>query len=387
MVSASESSMADVVKYCYQCGKCVGICPVSGLKNFNPRLMIHEILLNGPDCLVRSEDIWSCITCDQCSAICPMDIEFSRFVRGARIESFKRGIYGEEAHTGILSMITKIMANSNLTPNILGNWFPSKLKIQDKDEYAYFVGCLPIFDRVFANLGAKYSDTAVAAVAILNHLGITPAVVKDGKCCGHDRLWSGDVDTFRKLAEYNLKAIDRTEATTLITTCAECYRTIKIDYPEYFGKLPFEVVHMSEFLADQINKGNLDYPITDEKKVTYHDPCRLGRQTKVFDAPRTVIKSVPELNFVEMERNREDSLCCGTSSFLSCDDYAKAIRMDRMNEADRTGADVLVTTCPKCQIHFNCLKTEVQFSDSKTKSYDFEITDLTKLIAKSLKLI
>ncbi|MGQ9719712.1 MAG: (Fe-S)-binding protein [Candidatus Jordarchaeum sp.] len=357
------------------------------MKNFNPRLMIHELLLNGPDCLVRSEDIYSCLTCDACSAACPMDIEFSRFVRGARVESFKRGICGEEAHTGILSTITKIMADSKLTPNILGDWFPSRLKIQDKDEYAYFVGCLPVFDRVFANIGGKYSDTAVAAVAILNEQGITPAVVRDGKCCGHDRLWSGDVETFRKLAEHNLQAVDRTEASTLITTCAECYRTFKLDYPEYFGKLPFEVVHMSEFLADQIGKGKLDYPVTDEKKVTYHDPCRLGRQTKVFDAPRTVIKSVPELSFVEMERIREDSLCCGTSSFLSCNDYAKAIRMDRMNEAERTGAEVLVTTCPKCQIHFNCLKTEVQFSDSKTKRYNFEITDLTKLVAQSLKLI
>nr|MDO8079617.1 (Fe-S)-binding protein [Candidatus Freyarchaeota archaeon] len=387
MVSASESFLADVVKYCYQCGKCVGVCPVSALKDFNPRLMIHEILLNGPECLVRSEDIWSCITCDQCSSWCPMAIVFSRFVRGARIESFKRGICGEEAHTGILSMITRIMANSNLTPNILGVWFPSKLKIQDRGEYAYFVGCLPIFDQVFGNLGVKYSDTAVAAVAILNKLGITPAVVKDGKCCGHDRLWSGDVDTFRKLAEYNIKAIDQTEASTLITTCAECYRTFKLDYTEYFGKLPFEVVHTSEFLADQIGKGKLDHPAAEERKVTYHDPCRLGRQTRVFDAPRTVIKSVPELKFVEMERNREDSLCCGTSSFLSCNDYAKAIRMDRMNEAERTGADILVTTCPKCQIHFNCLKTEVQFADSKTKRYNFEVSDLTTLMAKSLKLI
>lgn len=316
-----------------------------------------------------------------------MGIEFSRFVRGARVESFKRGVCGEEAHTGILSMITKIMADSNLTPNILGDWFPSKLKIQDKDEYAYFVGCLPIFDRVFANIGGRYSDTAVAAVAILNELGINPAVVRDGKCCGHDRLWSGDVDTFKKLAEHNLQAIDRTEASTLITTCAECYRTFKLDYPEHFGKLPFEVVHMSEFLAEQIGKGKLDYPVTEEKKVTYHDPCRLGRQTRVFDAPRTVIKSIPELSFVEMERIREDSLCCGTSSFLSCDDYAKAIRVDRMNEVERTAAEVLVTTCPKCQIHFNCLKTEVQFADSKTKRYDFEITDLTKLVAQSLKLI
>ncbi|MBS7249037.1 MAG: (Fe-S)-binding protein [Candidatus Freyarchaeota archaeon] len=387
MVSASGSTISDIVKYCYQCGKCVGTCPVSGLKNFNPRLMIHEILLNGSECLVRSDDIWSCLTCDQCSAICPMGIEFSKFVRGARAESFKRGICGEEAHTGILSTITKIMANSNLTPNILGDWFPSRLKIQDKGEYAYFVGCLPIFDRVFANIGGKYSDIAVAAVAILNELGITPVVMKDAKCCGHDRLWSGDIETFRVLAEHNLQAIDRTEASTLITTCAECYRTFKLDYPEHFGELPFEVIHMSEFLADQIGKGKLDYPVTDKKKVTYHDPCRLGRQTKVFDAPRNVIKSIPELSFVEMDRIREDSLCCGTSSFLSCNDYAKAIRVDRMSEAERTGAEVLVTTCPKCQIHFNCLKNEVQFTDSKTKRYDFEITDLTILVAQSLKLI
>lgn len=386
MVSTSEFTASDIVKYCYQCGKCVGICPVSGLKDFNPRLMIHEILLNGSECLVRSEDIWSCITCDQCSAICPMSIEFSRFVRGVRIESFKRGIKGEEAHTGILGVIIKIMANSNLTPNILGNWFPPKLKIQDRGEYAYFVGCLPIFDRVFANIGGGYSEIAVAAVAILNELGVTPAIVREGKCCGHDRLWSGDVDTFKMLAEHNLQAIEKTEATTLITTCAECYRTFTLDYPEYFGKLPFEVVHISEFLADQIDKGKINYPVTDKKKVTYHDPCRL-RQTKLFDAPRRVIKSIPELSFVEMERIREDTLCCGTSSFLSCNDYAKAIRVDRMNEVERTGAELLVTTCPKCQIHFNCLKTEVQFAYSKTKRYDFEITDLTKLVAQSLKLI
>jgi len=259
------------------------------------------------------------------------------------------------------------------------DWVPRGAKVAEKGEVAYFVGCLPYFDAFFTDLEVDSLKIAKAAVKILNRAGVKPVLLKNERCCGHDLLWAGDLKNFKKLAEHNINAIKESGAKTLITTCAECYRTFKIDYPTYIGPLPFKVLHITEFLIDSVSQGKLNFKKT-RKKVTFQDPCRLGRHLGMYEQPRMVLSSVPELSLVEMERNQQSAICCGTSGWMNCDAISKRIQSHRLKSAQQTGADLLVTGCPKCYIHFKCAMKDPKMG----KELEIEIKDLTSIIADAL---
>jgi len=169
-----------------------------------------------------------------------------------------------------------------------------------------------------------------------------------------------------------------------VTTCPECYRTLKIDYAELFGKPKFEVLHASEFLNNLINNGKIKFNGKLGMKVSYQDPCRLGRHMGVYDSPRKVITSIPGVELVEMERNRENALCCGVSAWMGCGRHSKQMQMERLAEAKGTTADLLVTACPKCQIHLNCALSEKL--PVKKEEVAIETCDLSVLVARALNL-
>ena len=189
-------------------------------------------------------------------------------------------------------------------------------------------------------------------------------------------LTSGNQDTFQKLAERNLEVIAASGAKTVLFSCPEGYATFKKQYPKYFGSLPFEVLHMSEFLARELPASGLDFKPSQNGGVTFHDPCRLGRGAGIYEAPRDLLKSIPETKLVEMGRNRENALCCGTSAWMECSNCSKAMRLERLQEALDTGTRTLVTACPKCQIHFTCA--------SRTAEMDLRITDLYAYLSEHL---
>jgi len=191
-------------------------------------------------------------------------------------------------------------------------------------------------------------------LTLLNKIGIEPVISDHERCCGHDALWCGDQNTFRKL---NLEAVKSSGAKTVLFSCPEGYVTFKKYYPKYFGALPFEVLHMTEFLARKLPEAGLTFRATSAETVTYHDPCRLGRLAGIYEPPRQLLGMLPAIQLVEMERNRENALCCGTSAWMECSGYSKAIQTERMQEAIQTGAKTLITACPKCQIHFTCAQS------------------------------
>jgi Fe-S oxidoreductase len=188
-------------------------------------------------------------------------------------------------------------------------------------------------------------------------MGIEPVISDQERCCGHDALWCGDHTTFRKLAELNLEVIKASGAKTVIFSCPEGYVTFKNYYPKYFGALPFEVIHMTEFLVRELPQTGLTFQASSAETVTYHDPCRLGRLAGIYEAPRQLLAMLPEVKLLEMERNRENALCCGTSAWMECSGYSKAIQTERMQEAIQTGAQTLITACPKCRIHLACAQS------------------------------
>jgi Fe-S oxidoreductase len=135
-------------------------------------------------------------------------------------------------------------------------------------------------------------------------------------------------------------------------------------------------------LAEKIGENGVKFKEI-KKRVTYQDPCRLGRHLGVYDAPRKVLESIPGIELVEMRHNGVESICCGTSAWTNCDSYSNMLRAERLSEAVATGAEILITTCPKCQTHFRCAMTDK--GEEKRPMPKIEIMDLATLVANAIK--
>jgi len=344
------------IDYCMECGLCTGSCPVSReLSKFSPRQIIKQSVLDPDGGLVQSPEIWACLSCGACSERCPAEIDFPEFISAHRQEARKAGNFPQESHHGILQAVAGLQTRDLKQQRI--QWAHEAGAFGDSGEYFYFVGCLPFFDVTFRYLNLSPLETARSVLTLLNKMGIEPVISNHERCCGHDALWCGDHTTFHKLAGWNLEVIKSSGAKTVLFSCPEGYVTFKKYYPKYFGKLPFEVLHMTEFLTRELPDAGLIFQPSAAGPITYHDPCRLGRLAGIYEPPRQLLESLPNTDLVEMERNRQNALCCGTSAWMECSSYSKAIQVERMQEAVQTGAQTLITACPKCQIHLTCAQS------------------------------
>jgi heterodisulfide reductase subunit D len=292
-----------------------------------------------------------------------------------RAEAFQAGQRGIYAHNGILQEVMRIQTmnvNQDRT-----KWLNHDMQVSEDGEIFYFVGCLPFFEVIFADLGVKALDIARSAVRLLNRVGIAPIVSNGERCCGADLLLAGDVDSFRKLAQLNIETIKASGAKKVVFTCAECYNAFKNDYPAYVGQPPFELMHLTELLADRMDDQGLAFEPMPER-VTYHDPCRMGRYLKVYEPPRTVLTGIPGLELVEMEDNRERAMCCGSTAWVNCSGCSKLIQREKLRQARETGARVMLTTCPKCQIHLACASRDLDADQA------VDVLDLTSWVGKAI---
>jgi Fe-S oxidoreductase len=368
--------------YCLGCGKCTSRCPLakasSSLKvnhAYSPRALIGYALQEA-GFNSNSNLIWSCLGCNSCGIRCPSDVNFPLFIRYVRAALKKEGKDEQRlcSKGGILSCVVNIMARKYLKQNRL-NWIKG-LKIAKEGDTLYFVGCIPYFDVIFKDM-VNTSQIAKSMVKIMNRCGIVPVVLEDEVCCGHDKLWSGEEETFKSLAEKNAKMIKERGIKRIITTCPECYRTLKLDYPRYVD-FDFEVLHSSQFIEELGKRLKLELKLKNNKAtVTYHDPCRLGKHMGIYDEPRSVISSI--VDFKEMPQVRSESTCCGTSAWINCDKLSEQIRLERLSMVNST----LITACPKCQIHFRCTQNTNKSIDAATAK--IEIKDLVVLVGESLK--
>ena len=361
--------------YCLDCGKCTGNCPVAlHDEAYSPRAMVRSVLLGEGQELAQSRLLWSCLTCRMCQERCPSDVHFIDFQR--KIRAVYRDLGHREfcSHGGAFQALMRIMTAPRLHQNRLG-WVTGDLAVSSRSKTLYFVGCLPYFDALFQDLGVCTLDTARSTIRILNALGIKPSLLENERCCGHDLLWTGDEENFLRLARHNVRQIERKKIERVVFSCPEGYRTFKKDYPQFLGRLKFEVLHLSELLADAtLPAGSLDV------SVTYQDPCRLGRHMGIYQQPRDILKSIPGLELREMYHHEHTAMCCGTSAWMNCDRASKGIQMSRLREARETGADLLVTACPKCQIHLTCAMKDAHLNGS----LNMEIKDFATLVADSL---
>ncbi len=359
--------------YCLDCGKCTGICPVSRVDvTYSPRSTIERVLAGRPEDLMDDRHLWSCLTCRLCTTRCPSDVDYPAFVVAARVEARKANREGIYAHNAIMQQLMGIMA-APVKQSRTG-WLTGDLQTVSQGDDFYFVGCLPYFDVIFADLGLVSTDIARNTVRLLNGIGVTPVVSNDERCCGADLLLNGDEEGFHKLAELNVRTIAASGAKRVIFSCPECYNAFRSDYPRYVGPLPFETVHLSELLAERLDRLELG---TLTETVTYHDPCRLGRYLSIYDEPRTLIEAAGA-ELVEMRKNRAQSLCCGSVGWVNCGQCAKGIQMTRLRQAQATGATRMITACPKCRIHLSCALKDAG------DEFDIVLEDLTGLLARAM---
>lgn len=362
--------------YCVECGKCSGYCPVARVNpDFLPRVIVEKAISGFNKDVEEDKELWTCLTCEACSSKCPSSVKFSEFVRGMRAQSFESGFSGRCSQGGLLHSIQRVMAGKEIAQKRL-NWVTDDLKTSEKGDVLYFTGCLPYFDKLFSNF-VDPIEIAKSTVKIMNKAGIVPAILSNERCCGHDMLWTGDIETFRKLAGINAGLIKESGATRIVTSCPECLRTLKIDYADYLEE-GLEFLHTSELIASLIR--NKDITLKKGGNMTYHDPCRLGRHLGIYNAPRDVINNMGTL--VEMNRNMIGSSCCGVSAWSTCEGMSKQMQIDRLAEAKSTGSDVMITSCPKCLTHFRCaLHNKVPVDMEKV---NILVEDLTVAAAKAL---
>lgn len=364
---------------CVDCGKCTSVCPVSHYDSgFSPRMLVYDAIHGRRPQVLRQRQVWSCVTCSACEVVCPSGVRYSDFVRSLRSDAYEQGITGQCTHGGVLQSLMHIMTSEEIKQNRL-DWLPRQARTAATSDVFYFVGCAPYFDTIFSNLEVNTLSTPKGAIALLNRLGIVPALSANERCCGHDLLNSGDIEGFLALARKNVAEIAQTGARRVITACPEGYHTLKVQYPRYLGNTGFEVVHLTEVVAKAVNERKLEFRPAN-RKIAYHDPCRLGRISGIYDEPRAILNAVPGLELVEMNHRRATALCCGTQSWINCGATNKQIQAQLLSEARATGADTLVTACPKCQIHLRCAMNDTKLGDQ----LQIEIQDIVPFVAGAL---
>jgi len=250
------------------------------------------------------------------------------------------------------------------------DWLPKNITINEDAKIAYFVGCTSSYRR---------EEIAKATVNVLNSLGLEFNILHPNEwCCGSPLFMTGQIDAGIKLMNHNLEAIKEKGIETLVFSCAGCYKTFKETYPQYVGDLNCKVYHFTEFLVDYFRKKEIKLKAF-PKSITYHDPCHLGRHSKVYEAPREVLKQIPGIKLIEMERIKENAWCCGAGAGVSSayKDFAYWTASQRLKEAESTGAEILTTSCPFCITNF--------VEASKISNVSFEIIPLIKIIEEAIK--
>ena len=387
-----EPKMRNLLKRCYQCARCSGVCQLSKVQKFTPSRIIQEIL-EGFDEKIYNGVLNDCLTCNSCMQNCPEDVNFADIVRMARYKMRQRDeqcLDDSVAHKAMYTTISELMSYSHVQPKRDLSWVPKECEIADSGEVLYFVGCMPYFKFEFDEL----DNIPANSLKIISKIEEKPIVVrKDEVCCGHDLYWGqGKFKAFIDLAKKNYELFMNAGVSTIITSCAEGYRTFKVEYPKLFEDFndKFEVKHILEYIYEKWKQGEIEFKNPDESmtdvQFTYHDPCRLSRflpkESTLIEDIREMFVQLKSLGYIfnEMEHNKKNALCCGVSTWMNCNERSKALRYKRLLEAKAAGT-TMVTSCPKCILHFSCLQND--FEDIAS----IEIKDISEFLVNLIQKV
>jgi len=374
VIDGIKEAGGEADKLCYQCGKCDTVCPWNRVRKFLVRRMINQAKFGTVP--FESEDLWLCVSCRQCVQQCPRGVEIIDVMRAMRRLLVPDGVVPASIPNlrGIMTSIASVGNPWGQEPNDRINWAKdlSVKEFTEGTETLYFPCCYPSYEP-------RLKKVSQATATILNQAEVDYGILGSKEmCCGESVRKAGNEDLFKRLAKENIKTFIDHGVKKIVASSPHCYHTIKNEYSEY--KVNFEILHTSQYLFELIKKGKLQFSREYPKKVTYHDPCYLGRHNGIYDEPREILKKIPGLELVEMDESRENSLCCGMGGGRIWMETAKDERFSdiRLQQAIGVGAEVLVTTCPYCIS---------QFEDSRLTLKDNEalqVKDLTEVIQEVL---
>jgi Fe-S oxidoreductase len=343
---------------CHGCGNCDRVCPVRPIRDEARLNLIHYVQAQVDD------HVWTCLACDRCSASCPQGVVFSDHTERMRAQGVVTEPQRRPQHCrDLMAWHTRRTARQ------------SKVHMPEmgvaEGRVGYFAGCSDLLP--LTRVSHDFRGHRESALALLRAVGEDPYEIPH-LCCGHDAKWQGDNETFQLLRDMNSIIVRASGVRTIVTECAECYRTLSRDYD-----MPdVTVQHVSQFLrARRMPKMDDASREGEALRVAYHDPCRLGRHMEVYQEPRELVKAVPGVQLVELSENRERAQCCGVAAMMNCDQAARELLVRRLDQATEAGAQVLVTTCPKCIAHLQCVADEGRHGDLR-------IEDLTQFLSSRL---
>ena len=385
-MSKLELNIQNIIKdhnlfMCVECGKCSASCPrmLAG-KEYSPRLLAQKLISEPEDERFIENSVWECLTCGLCEERCPSGVEYCQFILEMRTLLAKnKGLRGYRAHDGALHSWMRMMTSPDLEQNRL-DWVDQDLKVARNGPVAFFTGCAPYFDAFFSGIEVNTMAIVRDSIRLMNFLDIEPVLLAEERCCGHDLLWSGDRENFETLCELNYQEFKKAGVEEVVVSCPECYYVLSQLMPECIPGFDLKITLMIDLLIREIKKGGLSFTPFD-RQVTFQDPCRLGRTLGRSAEPRALMDMVPDLNLREMENMGPSAVCCGNNGFINCDAFSKRIQVERLTEARATGADLLLTACPKCMIHLSCVMRD----PSHAGNLSLEVRDLVSVLAEHIE--
>lgn len=372
IIEVIKESGGEAFKFCYQCGLCDTVCPLNRVRTFSMRKIIREATFGLTE--IESEDIWRCTTCGNCPQQCPRGVKIIESGVSLRKIATEYDVFHTSARP-VRAVSASLIAEGNPLNEKRknrANWTEglSVKPFTEEMEILYFPCCYLSYDT-------RLKKVARATADILNRAGIDFGILGSKEnCCGESIRKTGNEKLFKRLARENIKAFVDNGVKKILVSSPHCYHTFKNEYPEFM--VNFEVVHISQYLFELIQEGKLKINKAYEKKVTYHDPCYLGRHNGIYDEPREVLKKVPGLELMDMADSLGDSLCCGGGGGRIWMETVKSERFSdlRLEQAVDAGAEVLVTSCPYCITHFE--ESRLAQEDCETT----EIKDITEIITE-----
>ncbi len=370
VIDEIKDAGGDPFKLCFQCGLCDSVCPWNKVRNFSMRKIVRESAFGLTE--IEGEDIWRCTTCGTCPSQCPrglgqIDVSVALRRVATEYELFPASV--KSARTARASLISE---GNPLQGDRAkrADWAKdqSVKTYSEGMEALYFVGCYLSYDP-------RMKKVATATANILKKAGVDFGILGDKEsCCGESIRKTGSEEVFKNLAKENIKTFIDNGVKKVIVSSPHCYHTFKNEYPEFM--VHFDVVHISQYILELINDGRLELTKEFQKKITYHDPCYLGRHNEIYDEPREVLKKISGLELIEMEGHGKTSLCCGGGGGRIWMDTPIEERFSdiRLKQASDVGAKVLVTACPYCITNFEESRLNMEYEDV------LEIKDITEIV-------
>ena len=396
---------------CTRCGRCVEVCPSTGAgEPFSPRdfivwarnnLLLKYHLLNHVTWFkdwinhrytkeqgFEPESIWHCTTCRACLDVCPVYVATLDSIRQARSKLVEEGTQVPPLLTQSLKNLYKYSNPWEATKKKRAQWsgdleIPDISQSEEIEGLCYFVGCTTSMDIRAQELARSFALILKHARAPFSILG------KKEPCCGDIARRVGEDGLFEKQMDDCVELFRHYEIHDVVTSSPHCFHTFRNEYPAFQALKPsdeqveFRIRHYTQLLRELVASGSLKFERPLNVKVTYHDPCYLGRHNQVFDAPREVIGAIPGVQMVEMAHNRANSLCCGGGGDrIWQEDLDADVKMSeiRIREAEATGAEILITACPLCLIMLEDARKTTGLEDS------LRVVDLNELVAMALGL-